>query len=261
MAKNIHLRDGFARAAAVLDSVLDVAVGSLASPQSSNIVLKDLAELVTPELNCNVPERVALCKSSGLQISRAPSFVKVPGYSMGVLRESVEKGASARANTIPQDTLWSIAGAHVAGSSCQRMRAKKVAHWIHSTFLLAGGRINSDMSSLGMLWTMVAIGLRSEAISKQTGVNSLEKTAIKFSKQHQTMSVIDQFVCCEMARALKFTENLPKEHPLATLPLGAAPRYTLGYRSTKANGDTEPQRTFRQVPEDLKPYIFTSIKA
>lgn len=260
MAKNILLRDGFARAAGILENVLDVAVESLNGQPLDKVQLEDLEELVTPQLDCNADERAALSKASGLVGMQNSSFVNVPGYAMGVLRERVEKKVSARANSLPQEALWVIAGAHVAGSNGQRMRAKKVADWVHSNFLLAGGRINSDLADQGLFWTLAVLGLGTDCIMQQPGVASLEKLAIKFAAQHQNMDVIDQFICCEIVCSLKQTETLPEEHLLRSIPLGAAPRYSLGYLPEKESGSLEPKATFRQVPEDLDPYIFKRIR-
>ncbi len=260
MGKEIWLKDGFDQAAAALDSVLDYAVGSLESPLEGEVSLPALEALTTPVPASNADERNALMKAAGLTSAPHSTFMQVPGFGMGVLRERVERNKSARAGTLPQGALWAIAGAGIAGTPRQRCRAKKVSVWVQSRFLLSGGRITTDLADLGTLWTMVSIALQAEALRSLPGASALASIAADMAARHPVLQVIDQFICCEIARAVRPGMDMPENHPLLALPLIAAPRYGLKYSGKKGRGKGEPEATFRQVPADLEPYIFLQAK-
>lgn len=261
MVSDILLKDGFDEAANLLGGILDFAIASLESPVEGKVFFPTLEALMTPMLKCSAEERKAVMKAAGLTSAPHPVFLGVSGLSMGLAREKIERKKSARANAIPQEALWAIAGAGVAGTQGQRLRALRVLGWVQSQFLLSGARIVSDLADLHTLWTIIAIVARSQKLAAHPGIAALESMATLMAAKHPIPQLVDQLICCEIARALMVGSGLPEEHPLMAYPLIAAPRYALKYNSKNGRAKGEPRATFRKVPTDLEPYVFFRKKA
>ncbi len=256
MVTGIHWKDGFDEASNLLAGILDFAITSLEAPVEGKVFFPTLEALITPMLDCSAEERQAVMKTAGLSSAPHRAFLSVPGLGMGLVREKTESKKTARANAIPQEVLWAIAGAGVAGTQGQRARAIRVSGWVQSRFLLSGARLVTDLADLRTLWTIIATVARSQKLAAHPGIAELESMATLMAAKHPVPQMVDQLVCCEIARALMVGRGVPSAHPLMACPLIAAPRYGLEYSPENAQSKGEPGATFQKVPTDLEPYIF-----
>ena len=157
----------------------------------------------------------------------------------------------ARPQSLPADLVWSLALTSAGTRPAAATRAARLNRWLSRRVLGLGRLPLLDPTHPATLALLAQLVLQADGVAAPAQ-SDLQAQFARWGGA-AALGFADQFLCCELARALALFATTPpaSEHPLALLPLSGAPRYDFARH--------RPRRDL--VPPTFHPDLFPIEKA